>query len=261
MATGFNSHIERYGVRYSDIGANGKLTLDALCHYLQDSAGKHAHALGVSVPQLLPQGMTWILSKLRVEMEALPAWREEIIIETWPSEIDKRFAIRDFQISDARGQRIGAASTAWLLLNLDKKRPVRIPEKIQKFHPDPPRRALAGAYPKLDGPEVVTHEKRFRARFRDLDFNRHVNNVAYILWLIECMPLDFSLSHVPVTLAVEFRAECLYEEDVTAQAEIMPSHGNEIPARYRLLHCTNGKELVLADIKWRQIPESDGGSG
>lgn len=242
-----------YAVRYSEVDASGRLRLDSLCHLLQDIAGKHAHAMGVSVPQLIPQNKTWVLTKLELAISQLPAWQETIEIVTWPATTEKFFAFRDFTISDANGQQIGAASTAWVLINLEKRRPMRLPPAILALHPEKASRALPTPFQKFSCRGQVVHELRRRAVYLDLDFNQHVNNVQYIRWMVESLPPAFLAAHAVKHLQVEFRADAtaghLIESRVYAEGE------TAVPVIYshRLVNGVNGAELVLGRTKWQPL--------
>lgn len=87
-----------YQVHSYEIGPDGHVRIQKVCNYLQDAAGCHARELGVSVDQLLPKGLTWVLSKLRLHMVRLPKWGEVIRIMTWPADVQRLFAIRDFRL-------------------------------------------------------------------------------------------------------------------------------------------------------------------
>ena len=54
----------------------------------------------MAVDQLFKLNMTWVLSRLHVQILRFPFWRERIHLETWPSGKKGKFATRDFLIYD-----------------------------------------------------------------------------------------------------------------------------------------------------------------
>ena len=58
-------------------------------------------------------------------MDEYPEWKDNIEIKTWPKGVDGLFAIRDFQIF-RNGEIIGRATSYWLILDADSKRPKRL---------------------------------------------------------------------------------------------------------------------------------------
>jgi len=186
-----------YPVRAGEIDPHGHVTLDTICNFLQESAGQHAHALGVSVPQLLPENLTWVLARLRVQMRHLAGWHDVIAVETWPAGAEMRYALRDFRLFDQNRRLLGIADTGWMMIDLAKKRPIRLADEIRKLYPAEMGRAFAMPFAKLPALQHAQHEKAFAVRFRDLDLNRHVNNVSYIVWLLESAPPELLFRSTP----------------------------------------------------------------
>ena len=74
-----------YTIRSYEIDAAGHLSVPSIFNLLQDAASGHALELGVSVPQLLADNYTWVLSRMVLNMSHYPGWRDAIQIHTWPS--------------------------------------------------------------------------------------------------------------------------------------------------------------------------------
>ena len=72
-------------VQSADTDARGRLSLTAACELLQESAARHAVALGVGADVLAPLGLAWVLVERRLELAAVPAWRDPVTVEIWPS--------------------------------------------------------------------------------------------------------------------------------------------------------------------------------
>ncbi|MBN1783740.1 MAG: hypothetical protein JW812_02105, partial [Alphaproteobacteria bacterium] len=113
-------------VRSYDIDQYGRLSPLPLCDFLLDAAGNHAQKLGLSLHDLQSRQYTWVLSRMILKMDIYPVWRDTITIHTWPSGIEKLFALRDFEITDEQNRVIGAGVSAWLVIDVESRRPVRI---------------------------------------------------------------------------------------------------------------------------------------
>jgi acyl-ACP thioesterase len=241
----------RYPVHSYEIGPDGFVRMPSMCNFLQDAAGRHARELGVSVDQLLLRGMTWMLSRLRVKVQRLPQWGDTVDIETWPADVQRLFAIRDFQLSDQSGKKIGVATSAWLLIDTGRKRPVRIPEDIRQFHPTEPVRALEMDGQKIASITRVDVAKQFDVRLCDLDLNRHVNNVSYIEWALETVPENFQESHQIRELEVEFLAEGVYGDSVCADVQLSSVKRGDFV--HHLRRVGDERELVRARSVWERV--------
>jgi acyl-ACP thioesterase len=113
-----------------------------------------------------------VLSRYSVRFHSFPSVHSRIHLKTWPSGREGRFALREFLLQDETCTLILSASTSWMLLDLETRRPVRVDEQL----PDLP---LVTEY---------SYELHFRrVRHGDVDLNRHVNNVVYVDWALETL--------------------------------------------------------------------------
>ena len=195
-----------------DVDPHQTARLPALCRFMQEAAYHHAGHLGLGHAFLADKGMAWVLSRQRIQIDRLPTWGDNVHIRTWPSGRDRLFFYRDFEITDDHGSRNLIASNAWSLINIEKR---------ERVHPD--------IYLNLDIPEG---ENVFDSRlgrvqgcdsaehlsmpvtYGDLDLNGHVNNVRYIEWMLNSLPLDFHSAHTLVELEINFLGEALYGQTV-----------------------------------------------
>src|SRR5512136_2711812 len=113
---------ETFPVRLIEIDAHGTLAVGALCDYLQEAAGNHAGSLGLSVASLMERHLTWVLSRLRLRIERQPAAGERLEVRTWPTGVERLFALRDFEVLDEQGHRVAAAVSAWLIIDTAARR-------------------------------------------------------------------------------------------------------------------------------------------
>lgn len=189
----------------------GRMPIWVIYHFLQEAAEHNAVDLGFDTETLLQRGLTWVLSRLQLRVHAVPRGRQELIAETWPSAIESRFAHRDFrlQIPGEEGY-FAVASSAWLLLDFNKMRPVTVsthlPERMVLKRP----RMVTEPFAQLEPPGEPVQITQFRVRRSDLDLNDHVNNVHYVEWLAESVPealwreSDISALDIEYKRAVKF---------------------------------------------------------
>lgn len=199
-------HRHALKVHSYEVDFNQRLTVTALFNYLQEIAWEHAHLLGYGWEHLLQKNWFWVLSRVEVEIYRLPQWTDEVTLITWPRGVDGVFALRDFEIFDQQGSKIIAATSSWLVLNIQTRRPVR-----SDWYSDfnfANRSALPHNASKLaeqiTNPEYI---ERFDVRIGDIDMNRHVNNVRYIDWAYNTFCMDHFQNFYPSRVVVNFNAE------------------------------------------------------
>lgn len=76
---------DKFIVRTYECQSNGNIKICALMQYLQEIASVHADELGFGNTWLNEINGYWVLSNIRLEINLLPKWNDEVIIRTWPS--------------------------------------------------------------------------------------------------------------------------------------------------------------------------------
>jgi acyl-ACP thioesterase len=237
-----------YPVRSYDVDARGHLSVATICYFLQDAAGCHAHALGVSIAQLHLRHLTWVLVRMRVELTRHLGWQDRLQIQTWPSHQERLLSHRDFLLLDEAGQDVGRCVTVWVLMDLQRWRPQRLTALPAPLPIVNRPRALSTMPNKLDVPETFVTQRPFQVGDRDLDRNGHVNNVRYIEWALETVPMNVLNTCELEMLEVNFTGEAFHAEHVLAGSQPVDT------ARPTFLHGihsqSTGTDLARAKTQW-----------
>jgi len=193
-----------------------------------------------------------VLSRLALQMQSYPAWQDMLHVTTWPSGSRRLFALRNFLFRDRQDRLLGAAATAWLIIATQNRRPQRIEPFLKKLNPGVP---AAGAGPELNLFEKIPifsayeHEKRFRIRYRDLDINRHVNNVSFVEWIIESIPAEELHRSMLTGLEINYLAEAFYGDFVISKAR--PVDGRPGIFMHSIISEDDSRELIRARTVWK----------
>ncbi len=247
---------ESFPIRAYNVTPHGAASPLALCDFLQEAAGNHAERLGVSMESLLDNGQAWVLAFLRLKVDRYSDWHDMLTIETWPSGLDRLYATREFILSDDEGE-CARATSAWLVIDTERRRPLRPPAELYDIDtPDRPP-ALDVERSKMEVPDTTPeYERTFRVRYHDLDLNRHVNNVRYVEWATETFPAEWLDMHVLRDLTLEFRAEITAGDPVhvstyARHTEEAPNEASVHPFRHHLHHANMERTLAVAETVWR----------
>ncbi|MCB9013623.1 MAG: hypothetical protein H6539_06245 [Bacteroidales bacterium] len=186
----------------------GKLRVNVIAAFLQESAWLHSNACGIGYRDLLEIGKMWILSGLKIAIKSYPVWGDNLTMNTWGNEYADPFAYRDFELIDDGGIQIIAGSTSWLLINADNHRPNRITAEYQKI---PPRMHGSGSGKPERIPSFAPDgaEERRTANISDIDIYQHVNNAKYIEYCTDLIPIEFWDRKEIQTLTINYLSECL----------------------------------------------------
>ena len=246
-----NIRQENYRIRSYEVDCRNRLSILSMFSFMQEAASRHAEALGVSIHQLLAENYTWLLARLKIRIAAYPGWNDQVRVKTWPSGTQQLFALRDFELTDGNNQSISTALSAWLIIDLHKRRPVRIAPFVERLKPIEGSHILDARLDKLPALNNPAHEKRFIVRYSDLDINQHANNVNFVEWVVEGVPAATLNASVLSELEVNFMAEAFYEDQVLSGCAPVNSEGTEF--RHRLTRQQDGRELARAMTKWRAV--------
>lgn len=237
-------HVERIPVHGYDVDAFGELSLPALAAYLQELAGHHATELGCGLEALRPRGLTWVLVRQRVEAPRPIPLGEELEIATWPSGIHPLVVTREFTVSGRDGAALARASTAWLVLDLATRRPVK-PGAVLDPALRPHLEAVAAIPPRLPEPAPDAASRRFEVRYADIDVNRHVTNTSYLAWALEGVPEATWLTERACAAEVHYLAEARLGD-----AALVRTDGAGSERSHAVLREADGKELARLRTRW-----------
>lgn len=238
---------KQYNVRSYECDRNNNLRILTLMNILQDIADDNAASLGFGLDFCIQNGMTWVGSNYILEIERLPKIHENIVIETWPSAKNKLSAYRDFEIFGEDGTSIIRATSQWILINIEKKRPVSVLDNLP-IQDVVNERAVNTDFPKMESIERIDNRFKFRVRFDDIDLNKHINNAVYILWATEAVEPDFRLNHNPAKISINFRKEGYMGEKIAVLTQM---DGNISTHSIKTYDSYNERELARATIEWK----------
>lgn len=239
---------ETVPIRSSDLTPHGSASVLALCVYLQEVAGHHADALGVSMRRLQAENQAWVLSHLHLELDRPPRGDETVTVETWPSGLEGLYATREFLLSTDDIE-TGRATSRWFVIDTERRRPARPPRLLYDIEtPDRPP-VLPHDFDDLPVPDRVDHEATWTARYHDLDLNRHVNSVRYLDWALGTLPDALLNAHQCAGFALQFRSEATLGTPVRATAQTEEPDDGPI-AHHALHHADTNDLLAAARTRW-----------
>ena len=241
-------------VRLSEVDPLALLKVQSLFDWFQDVGCEHAAQLGMSAAELLVKDFTWVLLKYQVRIARYPFWNEEVTITSWRSPLNDLYDLREFRVTDVRGETLITGNSAWVIMDFNTRKPTRLSRCL-----DASLRSNMGQIPdsfeRILPVKAPQHSTDFRVRISDLDFNRHVNNSIYIGWALEALPESFLSSHLPTALEVRFIREISRGKAVLSEAQV-----DETSER-TFLHSISGKngegELMRMRTAWEPIDHFD----
>ena len=198
-----------YEIKYQEVDGRKRLRLFNLENYLLEVAGTVADELGFGIRALHPMGLTWILTRLSVEMYELPTHCERVRFETWIESNAHMLSTRNFRIytsphpspqeretsplcGDGREvwTLIGQCKTVWAVLDMEKR-------EIVNIFDDPMfENCMDGEV--IDMPRVrmttipePTGSMPHKIVYSDIDYNGHCNSCRYLQAMTDAYLPDY----------------------------------------------------------------------
>jgi acyl-ACP thioesterase len=202
-------------VRFGSVDRSDRLSLGAAFGFFQEAAISHAADLGCGLDALAEIKQGWVLSRIAIFMERRPGYEETVLVESWPRGCEKLFAIRDYDMRDPDGRPIVRGRGNWLILDIERRRPLRAREVMEKLPLNEGLNALwGGGLPALVQRENLVKTGERKAAYSDIDYYGHVNNARYVQWIQDITDPGLLDKADQVRLDVNYVSEVLPGETV-----------------------------------------------
>ncbi len=176
-----------------------------LMNELQAIADNHAEILGCGRSYCIEHGVAWVVTHYLIDIRELPREAEELTFITWPSVHDVLKAARDFEIRGADGRVLVVATSQWILIDIEKRRPIKLSDHLPNWEVIPERSydRTFEKFPDFD----VQKSHVFKCRYDDVDVNQHINNAVYAVWATESVGFNFRNTHKLRGIELNFKKE------------------------------------------------------
>ncbi|MCY1153482.1 MAG: thioesterase [Sphaerochaetaceae bacterium] len=192
--------------------------LDWCFEVVQEIAGYHSSLLKCSIYDLNSQNLTWVISRENIEIFKYPKWREKVFVETWAELPFRRVLVpRIIEGKNERGELLFRSTTLWAIIDLKTNKPIEplhILEKIgvpkeaynRKFY------IKKREFFNEENPIIGTSSPIIN--YSDTDFNKHVNNISYIRWVLQSLPNKFRDEYVVKNIDVSWLKQTFIQDKV-----------------------------------------------
>lgn len=180
-------------VRYSEIGEDEHMTLDAVINYFQDCSTFHSEDIGLGIQYLAAHRQIWVLSSWQIVIKRYPKLGEHITIGTWPYDFKGFNGSRNFVLFDEKQKMAAYANSLWIFMSTETGRPIRLTQEIEEGYQLETKLEMDYASRKISLPGSFQELPEFPVRKYQIDTNLHVNNGQYVRMAAECIPKDFTI--------------------------------------------------------------------
>jgi len=244
---------EKFKVMSYDIDETGRASLTSICNYFQEIGFNHAGLLTNNGQLFENRNIGYFLTRLHVKMQEYPAWGQQIRIRTWLSPVIDRYAVRNFEIFGSEDNLIGCGENSAVFFDMLKKQAVVPDEDFRKKIPSSERqRPINDSFRNLPVFDSAQYETAFNVKYCDHDTYRHVNNVKYIDWALNSVPVNIWKEFQPSSIEINYRSESSHNDEILSGV----SEGAVENDKLSFLHCldnrTNGKVTAVLRTGWEK---------
>lgn len=172
---------EKHYIHSDNCDYKKRCKLSTLLEWMQRAGDAQLGHYGVSLDEMIRQGMAWMLVTIDLEWKRLPVYGETIEMVTWNRGATGVQWQRDFRIyGPDSADWIAQARTSWVLVDLNKRRILRAsacPYDLP-VHPDD---CVGGMPRKVEVPAGLKQEHAYdmTVRVSSIDMNGHLNNARF----------------------------------------------------------------------------------
>lgn len=199
----------KFKITSADTDMYLRVKLSGIVNLLIQSAINSSESLGFGFKGLRKQQLYWVLSRMTVEIYHPLTWNQEVEVETWPKTIEGLLYMRDYIIRDMSQNIIARATSGWLAIDAETKRPKLLDGiEAEMFVQLKGKHALKESPAKLTS-TTEGHTFDVQTRYFDFDLNKHVTSTRYIDWMMDTFTVDFHKNNFPKSFSINFMKETL----------------------------------------------------
>lgn len=211
---------KQYNVHFYEVDYKERLLPTVLMSYFSDVAIYQSKSRGVGLDYLSQNNMCWVLYKWNINIIKYPKLDDKITVTTIPYALKKFYAYRKFEVFNEAGEKIATADSVWFLINTKKRRPMRIKEDLYKAYGLTSDCEVCKDNICLNKLEREDFKRSFDIRYSEIDTNRHANNVYYLSWSIETLPLEIVNTYNLANVKVIYEKEVKYGNHIEIKTQM-----------------------------------------
>ena len=108
--------------------------MSSIINYFCDIGGKQSEELGVGIDYLTERRLAYVFYRYDIKVNRYPKYGEKIRVVTMAKSFKKFYASRAYEIYDENNEKIVEGEGIFLLINIDRRRAVRIPSLIHGLY-------------------------------------------------------------------------------------------------------------------------------
>jgi len=237
-----NKLTESIIIQPSSVDWNSKLNYHDIFALFQNIAVDQSKLFHYDQSVLTPKGLFWVTSKSKVRIVERPSGGETVELSTWPEKPDRIRGRRNYTI-EKNGKRIIEATTEWAIIDRNTNRLYMINNLYDPSFKFCEELIMPEPFHRFTSNFNCEPFAETKVRSIDIDFEGHMNNVAYVRALFGLFSRKETEEMDPHEIELQYKVSC-YEGDTLLWYKEQTDDGLEICAKLE-----DGTAIFLARIK------------
>lgn len=218
----------------------------------QELGGLHAADKGCALKKIFDEEQkTWMIIRTRMEIYKMVNWTDTLELSTWCQEGYRLYGPRFIECIDKNTrEKVFTSGSWWVVMDLARKRPCkpdvfkdRLPFADKEKHYKDPVFPPFTQIEEYDGESLP--DLPVGINYYDTDYNRHVNNISYVNWILDAFPKDFLDENRPTLIDAKWE-----KQSFLADSLVVKTYSRKNGTSY-LSRIVRGDEIVFeAMTEW-----------
>lgn len=244
IASNFTSIFSKdWELNFTQCTPNGYLKYTDLCNILQLTAGDHAEIGGISFTDMQEFHQAWVLSRMKLEIESLPKWKDVVTVKTWIISLENSRSVRALEMY-VGGKKIIGCETYWAVFNTKLRRPEPLALPHEHFEKYAIKFSTEERVKKIDLPKEMKNASERKVVLSDLDIVNHVNNVKYLEWCLDLVNFKSILKQDLKSFDMNFMKELVLGDEVSIEETSLDNKSIYSIAK-------EGKTCFALELNWK----------
>lgn len=194
----------------SHVNSNMDVKNITLLHWMQDIGSFHSDSAGCGFINMAETKLSWVVIQYKVKLYRRFQYGETITIKTWCSGTKRLYTFRQFEFYDEKGELVAAASSKWVLMNLETGIADVTDELLDSYGIEEKTVFEEGNNMKrVQDVKEYSSCVDFNVPCTFIDVNGHMNNAYYLDIAYQALPLDVYFNDTAFNeFEIMYRKEC-----------------------------------------------------
>ncbi len=190
----------------------------------QELGGLHAKEKGCGLKKIFDEEKkTWMIIRTRMEISKMADWTDTLSLSTWCQEGYRLYGPRFINCIDKKtGENVFTSGSWWIVMDLERKRPCK-PNCFEDRLPyaDKTKHYIDPTFPPHPSVDEFSDKRlddwNVEINYYDTDYNRHVNNISYVNWILDAFPKSFLDEYRPTLIDAKWEKQSFLTDNLVVE--------------------------------------------